>query len=159
MQPTLNSPEQQDSTLSCLLIPVLGSRLVLPNVTVAEVSPYQPPIPVEDAAKWLKGTVEWRGTMIPVIAYEELVGETLSNYSQDARIVVVNAPSGSERMRFFGLIAQGIPSQVKLEEAAIKENPNHKLIKGQAMAVTVETGHGVIPDLDIIEAELLNQNW
>lgn len=162
MQPTLNSPEQKESTLSCLLIPVQGSRLVLPNVTVAEVSPYQPPVPVDNAPAWLtwlKGTVEWRGTRIPVIAYEEFIGDTLNSYSQDARIVVINAPSGEDKMRFFGLIAQGIPSQVKLEEAAIKENPNHQVVKGQAMAVTVETGHGVIPDLDLMESELLKASW
>ncbi len=159
MQPTLNAPEQQDTTLPCLLIPLLGSRLILPNVTVAEVSPYQAPLPVENAPSWLHGSVEWRGTHIPVIAFEEFCGGNLSSFSQDARIVVINAPSGEEKMRFFGLIAQGIPSQVKLEEAAIKENPNHQLVAGQAMGVTVETGHGVIPDLDLIEAELLKASW
>lgn len=160
MHPTLNNPEeQQEATLSCLLIPVSGSRLILPNVTVAEVSPYQPPVPVDDSALWIKGVIEWRGTMIPVIAYEEFIGDGLTSYSQDARIVVINAPSGSEKMRFFGVIAQGIPSQLKLEEAAIKENPNHTVVKGQAMAVTVETGHGIIPDLDMIEASLLETNW
>lgn len=159
MQPTLSSPEQKDATLSCLLIPVQGSRLVLPNVTVAEVSPYQPPVPVENSVAWLKGTVEWRGTQIPVIAYEEFVGQSLSSYSQEARIVVINAPSGGDKMRFFGLIAQGIPSQVKLAEASIKENPNHQTVRGQSMAVTVEMGHGVIPDLELIESELLNAAW
>jgi len=159
MQPTLNAPEQQETTLSCLLIPLMGTRLVLPNVTVAEVSPYQEPMPVDGTPNWMHGTVEWRGTDIPVVAFEELSGGNLSNRSQEARIVVINAPSGDEKMRFFGLIAQGIPSQVKLEEAAIKDNPNHQLMVGHLRGVTVETGHGVIPDLDLIEAQLLKWNW
>ena len=64
-----------------------------------------------------------------------------------------------ERCVFFGLVTQGIPSLVKLEEAAIKENQNSVLEKGQKMAVTLETGHAVIPDLDMLEAAILAESW
>ncbi|MGR6872058.1 hypothetical protein ACU6U9_07085 [Pseudomonas sp. HK3] len=48
---------------------------------------------------------------------------------------------------------------IKLEEAAIKENHNGNLLKGQKMAVTLETGHAVIPDLDMIEQAILAEKW
>jgi len=54
---------------------------------------------------------------------------------------------------------QGIPSLIKLEEAAIKENLNTTLLKGQKLAVTLETGHAIVPDLDKIEDAILNENW
>jgi len=57
------------------------------------------------------------------------------------------------------MVTQGIPSLVKLEEAAIKENQNSVLEKGQKMAVTLETGHAVIPDLDMLEAAILAESW
>ena len=73
---------------------------------------------------------------------------------------MVNAPNGeSGGLRFFGLVTQGIPSLIKLEEAAIKENQNTNLLKGQKMAVTLETGHAVIPDLDMIEQAILAEKW
>ena len=61
-------------SLACLLIPIQGGRMVLPNVTVAELIPFQSPEPAPNAQEWLLGTLEWRGTMIPVISFEEFSG-------------------------------------------------------------------------------------
>ena len=153
--------EQDTSTiLPCLLIPVQGSRLVLPNVTVAELIPFQPLEDANDASEWLLGRLEWRGTMIPVISYESFSGQKLGTNADDLRIAVVNAPNGEDgALRFFGILAQGIPSLVKLEEPAIKEKPNMDLKPGQKMEVTLETGYGVIPDLDAIESAVLAEAW
>lgn len=152
--------ETTNDALACLLIPIQGGRMVLPNVTVAELIPFQSPEPAPNTKEWLLGTLEWRGTMIPVISFEEFSGAKKGPAAQDLRIAVVNAPNGeSGKMRFFGMMTQGIPSLVKLEEAAIKENQNSVLEKGQKMAVTLETGHAVIPDLDMIEAAILAESW
>jgi len=149
-----------NDALACLLIPIQGGRMVLPNVTVAELIPFQSPEAAPNAKDWLIGTIEWRGTMIPVISFEEFSGAKKGPAAQDLRIAVVNAPNGeSGKMRFFGMVTQGIPSLVKLEEAAIKENQNSVLEKGQKMAVTLETGHAVIPDLDMLEAAILAESW
>jgi len=150
--------EQKDNTLACLLIPIMGGRMVLPNVTVAELIPFQRPRPLEAEAEWLLGTIEWRGTDIPVISVEDYSGNKKGVAGQDQRIAVVNAPNGEAgKLRFFGIVTQGIPSLVKLEEAAIKENQNAVLEKGQKMQVTLETGHAMIPDLDMLETAILNQ--
>lgn len=152
--------ETTNDALACLLIPIQGGRMVLPNVTVAELIPFQSPEAAPNTKDWLLGTIEWRGTMIPVISFEEFSGAKKGLAAQDLRIAVVNAPNGeSGKMRFFGMVTQGIPSLVKLEEAAIKENQNSVLEKGQKMAVTLETGHAVIPDLDMLEAAILAESW
>lgn len=152
--------ETTNDALACLLIPIQGGRMVLPNVTVAELIPFQSPEAAPNSKDWLIGTIEWRGTMIPVISFEEFSGAKKGPAAQDLRIAVVNAPNGeSGKMRFFGMVTQGIPSLVKLEEAAIKENQNSVLEKGQKMAVTLETGHAVIPDLDMLEAAILAESW
>lgn len=152
--------DKANEALACLLIPIQGGRMVLPNVTVAELIPFQSPTASSSGANWLLGSIEWRGTMIPVISIEEFSGSKKGPAAQDLRIAVVNAPNGeSGKLRFFGIVTQGIPSLVKLEEAAIKENQNSVLQKGQKMAVTLETGHAVIPDLDMLETAILNENW
>lgn len=156
----LNKDNNSNDVLPCLLIPVHGSRLVLPNVTVAELIPFQTLEDVAGSPAWLLGRTEWRGTMIAVISYESFSGQKLGTNSDDLRIAVVNAPNGeSDSLRFFGVLAQGIPSLVKLEAPAIKEKPNMDLKLGQKMEVTLETGYGVIPDLDTIESALLEQAW
>lgn len=157
---SLTSDQQTNEALPCLLIPMKGGRIVLPNVTMAELIPYQAPQTTSAEASWLVGAIEWRGTMIPVISYEDFCGQRSAPQGQDLRVAVVNAPNGeSGSLRFFGIVTQGIPSLIKLEEAAIKENQNSSLLKGQKMAVTLETGHAVIPDLDMIEQEILAQKW
>jgi chemosensory pili system protein ChpC len=154
----LTTDTNTDEMLPCLLIPIQGGRMVLPNVTIAELIPFQKPAVLDNVADWIVGEIEWRGTMIPVISYEEFSGFKKGPAGQDLRVAVVNSPNGEQgKMRFFGLLTQGIPSLIKLEEAAIKENQNAVLQKGQKMAVTLETGHATIPDLDMLEAEILKE--
>ena len=150
----------QGDVLPCLVIPVLGSRLILPNVTVAEIISFQQPIHSGTVPEWVLGQIEWRGTLIPVVSYEGFCGQKSGVASQDMRIAIINAPNGDKgALRFFGMVVQGIPGLVKLEAPAIKENLNTTLVKGQKMAVTLETGHAIVPDLDAIETELLTIDW
>jgi chemosensory pili system protein ChpC len=131
--------------------------MVLPNVTIAELIPFKMPTDIVNAPDWIVGEIEWRGTMIPIVSYEDFCGFKKGLAGQDLRVAVVNSPNGEQgKMRFFGLLTQGLPSLIKLEEAAIKENQNTTLHKGQKMAVTLETGHATIPDLDMIEAAILD---
>jgi chemosensory pili system protein ChpC len=154
----LTNETATNEMLPCLLIPIQGGRMVLPNVTIAELIPFQKPTLLTNTADWVVGEIEWRGTMIPVISYEEFSGFKKGPAGQDLRVAVVNSPNGEKgQMRFFGLLTQGIPSLIKLEEAAIKENQNTVLQKGQKMAVTLETGHATIPDLDMLEAAILKE--
>jgi len=156
----LTGENNESDVLPCLLIPVQGGRLILPNVTVAELIAYQAPVASQNTSDWLLGRMEWRGTMIPVVSYENFCGQKIGVPGQDLRIAVVNAPNGDGgALRFFGLVVQGIPSLIKLEEAAIKENMNISLLKGQKLAVTLETGHAIVPDLDVIESAILDENW
>jgi len=156
----LNNDQSKSTALPCLLVPMQTGRLVLPNVTLAELIPYQSPMPNEQTADWLIGTIEWRGTQIPVISYEAFCGQKGGALGQDQRIAIINAPHGEAgKLRFFGMVTQGIPSLIKLEEAAIKDNQNVVLEKGQKMAVTLETGNAIIPDIDILEAAISKQPW
>lgn len=156
----LSNDNAQDTALSCLLIPMQASRLVLPNVTVAELIPFQRPTPNDEVVSWLMGTIEWRGIDVPVINYEEYCGQKAGTQGQDQRIAIINAPHGEAgKLRFFGIVTQGLPSLVKLEESAIKENQTAVLEMGQKMAVTLETGHGIIPDIDALEAAITEQPW
>ena len=159
MQQITNNNEQND-VLPCLVIPVQGNRLILPNVTVAEIISYQPPLQSDNVPAWVLGKIDWRGTLIPVVSYEGFCGQKPGVMNQELRIAVINTPNGDKgALRFFGMVVQGIPSLVKLEEPAIQEHLNITLLKGQKMAVTLETGHAIVPDLDAIEAELLKTSW
>lgn len=159
MQQLINN-DTPDEVVPCLLIPVQGGRIILPNVTVAEIIPNVEPVKKDNMPEWLLGKIEWRGIDIPLVSYEDLSGQKLSIGTQELRIAVINSPNGeSGKLRFFAIVVQGIPSLVKLEEPAIQENQNTVLQRGQKMAVTLETGYAVIPDLDMIEHAILAEDW
>ena len=156
----VTSETKRSDVLPCLLIPVLSGRLILPSVTMAELIDYQTPVACPHTSDWLLGRMEWRGTMIPVILYEHFCGQTMSAPGRNLRIVVVNTPGGNDAaLKFFGVVVQGIPGLIKLEEAAIKEDSDCHLLKGQKLAVSLASGHAIVPDLEAIESALLNESW
>ena len=52
-----------------VLIQVAGTRLLLPNATIAEVMSFAEPDPVENAPDWLLARIRWRGWQLPVVAF------------------------------------------------------------------------------------------
>ena len=97
-----------------LLIPLAGEQLLMPNALVAEVVNYQPPRPAEGAPAWLKGSIGWRGEILPVVSMEALMQLPEATLGHRARIVVLNALTGNARLPYLGLIAQAIPRLVRI---------------------------------------------
>ena len=54
--------------LSCVLIPLDGARLLLPNISVAEILPWRRVKALNDGPDWCLGLLGWRGETIPVDA-------------------------------------------------------------------------------------------
>jgi len=60
------------NVVRCLLIPISGGQLLLPNSVVAEVFPYNEPERVaENQPNWLLGLIDWRNQRIPLLSIEE----------------------------------------------------------------------------------------
>ena len=138
------------------LIPLDGMRLVLPNTAIAEVISFQNPEPVADSPDWLLGTINWRGVEIPVIAFETACAEVKVSPSKSSRITVLNALSENAGIHFYGIMAQGIPRLISLDESIIHDASD---IEGQPQAYvlrhTIIDGQQVIiPDQNAIEHEL-----
>lgn len=140
-------------TLSCVMIPVGGRQLLLPNVSIAEVVDYASSEAGAGAPDWLAGRLEWRGLNLPVISYDAANGGTLSIPGENrGRIVVLNSLSdNNKKLRFMALITQGIPSQVRISEDQVKQ------LKGEngpadLMLVDVDGEAAWIPNLDYLES-------
>ena len=53
-------------TLSCVMIPVSGRQLLLPNVSIAEVVDFAGEDAGASTPDWLVGYLNWRGLDLPV---------------------------------------------------------------------------------------------
>lgn len=140
-------------TLSCVMIPVGGRQLLLPNVSIAEVVDYASNDAGTGAPDWLAGHLEWRGLNLPVISYDAANGGNLSIPGDNrGRIVVLNSISdNNKKLRFMALITQGIPSQVRITEEHLKQL-NGENGPADLMQVDVDGEAAWIPNLDYLES-------
>ncbi|MGB1951987.1 MAG: chemotaxis protein CheW [Marinobacter sp.] len=144
---------ENSQTLSCVIIPMNGRQLLLPNVTIAEVVDYASNDAGANTPEWLVGHLDWRGLELPVISYDAANGATLTIPGDNrGRIVVLNTVSDHhQQVPFMALVTQGIPSQTRLTEEQIRR------LDGEAgpadlMQVEVEGDTAWIPNLEYLES-------
>ncbi|MEX2474130.1 chemotaxis protein CheW [Marinobacter sp.] len=145
--------ENDSQTLACVIIPMNGRQLLLPNVTIAEVVDFASTEAAANSPEWLVGHLEWRGLALPVISYDAANGAALTVPGANrGRIVILNTVSDHhQRIPFMALVTQGIPSQARLTEEQIRQ------LDGEAgpadlMQVEVEGDTAWIPNLDYLES-------
>lgn len=140
-------------TLPCVMIPMSGKQLLLPNVSIAEVVDFASSDPAQDSPEWLVGELGWRGLNLPVISYDAANGgKLIVPGGNRGRIVVLNTIGDHHNsVPFMALITQGIPSQTRLTEDQIRQ------IDGETgpadlMVVDVDGETACIPDLGYLES-------
>ena len=138
--------------ISSFYLPILGRKLLLPNVSVAEVVEFQAPEPAsDDVPDYYLGKVRWRGLMLPLLSFELANGESYEQAST-ARIAVINSiDESNEQLPFFAFVTQGIPRLVKITEEAI-DAIKSDLGDAEAARGRVDGEEASIPNLNYLES-------
>ena len=141
------------SDIRCMLIPLHGGRLLLPNAAVAEIIGYRDPAPLHDTQRGVAGSVSWRQRDLPVIDFERLLGADDKPPSIRQRIAVCYTPDPQGRWPLLGLLAQGIPRLLRLKRDAIEEatsGPHGE----SAIKLRLQVGGEplIVPDLAFLQA-------
>jgi len=135
-----------------VMIPVTGGRVLLPNATVAEVITYTAPEAIDGAPPWLLGRLGWRGWRLPLFSLPMLAGHASEEDTRNARVTVLKGLSGSSKIPFLAMLAQGFPRLTTITpELLITTGDNSELGTGVHSEVLVRDDHAVIPDLGSIE--------
>lgn len=143
--------------IRCVLVPVGNLRLLLPNATVAEVITLPASEPVEGAPPWLLGRIAWRGWRVPLLSFTKLAGVGEGDSEQAVRVAVLKALGGHADLPFVAVITQGFPRLTTLNaELIIPTHDGGPLPPGVRAQVLVRDDVAVIPDLEGIEAELID---
>ena len=135
----------------CLLIPLHGERLLVPNAAVLEIIGYREPAAIDWAEPWVQGTIKWRQREVPVIDFENIAGDTGMRAGIRQRIVVCYTPDPEGDWPLIGLVSQGIPRLVRVNEKLIdaaSEGP-----QGQSaiqMRIRIGDDGFVVPDMDFL---------
>jgi chemosensory pili system protein ChpC len=143
--------------IRCLLVPVGNLRLLLPNATIAEVITQSTPEPVANAPEWLLGRIAWRGWRVPLVSFTTLSGAEEGDADLSVRVAVLKALGGDSRLPFIAVITQGFPRLTTLNaELILPTHDGKPLPPGVRANVLVRDDVAMIPDLEWIEAELLD---
>lgn len=140
--------------IASLLIPLYEKQLILPNVTVAEIIPYRETVQISDGVDWLLGQVEWRNIGIPVLSYEVLNGAPPPPLD-GARLAVINGIGQKRDLPFYAILIQGIPKLTNLQEKDVVMVEAMNSGPFDEMCVNLSNEQAMIPNLEMIEQELL----
>ena len=145
-----------DEELYSLLVPLRDARLLVPRACVAEVVRYQPPVAVDGAPTWLRGLVPWNDRRIPLVAFEELLGQTPGEPGGRTRIAVLQGITGRLDAGVFGVLTEGFPQLVRVNRDVLELEERHAWPDPGPVICQIRmiNEHPLIPDLESIEAML-----
>jgi chemosensory pili system protein ChpC len=137
-----------------VLIQVAGSRLLLPNATIAEVLSYADPEPVAGAPDWLLGRIRWRGWQLPLVAFARLSGIAEEQGGLGSKVVVLKALGGEPKAPYFAMLTQGFPRLVTVSRDTVitDASSDEALPEGVQARVLLNEDAALLPDLEHVEA-------
>jgi chemosensory pili system protein ChpC len=141
--------------LATLLLPVNGKQLVLPNVTVAEIIPYQEVEAVDDMPEWYVGMLLWRNQKIPLVSFDTINGEPFNSQNPEQRIAVINSIIDDDRLHFFGIVTEGVPRLMRVMADEMSADAGEEPGPAEMSRVMISGERAAIPDIDYIQNELL----
>lgn len=141
---------EQTSQVACLRIPKEPESLLLPNVSVAEVIPYEAPSLEAKGPEWFLGTFQWRNIDVPVVSLELMDGDQQLEISDRSRYAIINRLSDSAKYDFFAVAIKDLPTLVRVHPEEIKEL-DRDLKSSERAVAKLGTQDVVIPDLEKIE--------
>lgn len=139
-----------------VLIPLLRNFLLIPNVVVAEVMNYSQPEIRQEAPDWFLGDIAWRGTSVPIVSMEGLMGDEIVEPGYRSRMIILNTINGESLLPHIGIVAHAIPSLVRVTSESI-ESPSLPVNQNGLIKQVVIVGDKevYIPDLDELEKLVL----
>ena len=145
--------------LYSLLIPLAEDRLIVPRACVAEVVRFTAPEQEAGAHDWMMGVVSWSGRQLPVVSFEGALGKDKPAPTGRTRIVVFYASSGLLKSGFFGLLTQGFPQLVRLNEDVLQLHATEGWPQDAPVLCRVKmiNEFPLIPDLEKLESMLARE--
>lgn len=136
-----------------LLLPISGGRLILPRLSIAEVTGYtRPKNRPEDAPEWLLGFMGWQGNEIPMVSFEAACGRPVPELSRRSRIAIIYAIGGRLNPSVFALVTQGYPYLIRVNPGVLQvEAEEQGGDRPVLVQLRIANERPMIPDLEKLE--------
>ena len=139
--------------LHCLLVPLVGRRLIVPRACVAEVIGLGRFSLREEAPDWLLGDVAWSDRMVPLVSFEAACGDPVPEIGGRSRAVILRSMTGKLGRGGLALICQGLPQLLRLGEEVIELDQDGAQAGAAPVLCRVKVLNEtpLVPDLETLE--------
>jgi chemosensory pili system protein ChpC len=105
------------------------------------------------------GTISWNGRDLPVVAFEGASGVESPAPTGRTRVVVFYSTTGQVRSGFFGILTQGFPQLVRVNEEVLKLDAREGWAEGAPVLCRVKmiNEFPLIPNLEALEGMIAEQ--
>lgn len=144
-----------DGRLAALIVPLRQMNLVVPQSLMAEVVMVPEVEEVVTTEPWLRGLIEWRGAMLPLVALESFCLPLVEDRpSRARRVAVFHAVCGLQGLSHYAVDIQAIPHPLRLGPADLRELASERRCAIAAQEVQAAGVKAMIPDLDTLEQRI-----
>ena len=134
-----------------VLLPLNGTQLLLPNVTVSEVIGYRDPSPVANAPGWMMGSLTWRQRKVPVITFEYFVLKEAAEPGYRSRIALCHNLAGNPEVPYIGILCNSIPKLARVNTDTIDESMLQEFLPEMTLKHLTDKGEDAwIPDIEAL---------
>ena len=146
--------QPNSAQLQALIIPLKNWNLILPQSLIAEVLP-MPEVRLTGAKeRWFRGSIEWRGAELPLVSIDAYCASSKDDDQQRTRRVAVLQGLG-EGIAHYGLEIYSIPHPIRIVESEVQADEAGSSCELIAAHVHVSGVRGIIPELDVLEREII----
>lgn len=92
-----------------LLLPLQQIGLLVPTALIAEVVNLEDLVPVPRSPRWMLGVLNWRARPVPVVSFDELLGQTPQPAGRRAKLVVFYPLAGRQPWEYFAVLSAAEP--------------------------------------------------
>ena len=151
----------EDEELYSLLVPLVDERLIVPRACVAEVVRYTPPAQKATDSPWMLGhdQLERQGPAGHRVRGGHRQGSAATDRPHTGRRVPLST-TGNVRSGFFGMLTQGFPQLVRVNEEVLKFQSKDEGWSEDAPVlcrVKMINEFPLIPDLEALEGMIAEQ--
>lgn len=150
-----NATPAKVNQIATLLLPVNGRTMMLPNVTVAEIIPYQQLLPEENRPDWWVGALPWRNRFVPIISFPAINGEPQTSLPSNRRLAIFNNVTGDERLEFCGIITDDLPRLMRVMSDEVIVDEEELAGPAEVARVIVNGEKASIPNVEFIQEMIL----
>lgn len=143
----------RSDAIYCQVLPLDDRRLLVTHGVVVEV------LPLPDATGsgvFPPSTVRWRGSELPLLCFECLCGDPAPDVNPRTRVAILRLPGPAGAPVHAGLLVQGYPQMVPVEEDQLETLPFTAADHGAPVLFRVRFARGemLIPDLGALAKAL-----